>query len=110
MEHPLESNPYMAIETDKYFFASYLNLARHNLFITINDYRKKIGKSEIKNDDEIITALDVLKSNSKPEQALKFITHLEKRLPFALPMMESFIAQKYKDDKALSQEKALPID
>jgi hypothetical protein len=110
MEQQSQPNTYMAIDTDKYFFASYLNLARHNLFITINDYRKKVGKKEIKNDDEIITALDVLNSNAKPEQALKFITHLEKRLPFALPMMESFMSQKYKNDKALSQEKALPLD
>ena len=80
-------NRYMQIDVDKYFFASYLNLARHNVFITMNQYLNRVGKG-IKDDAEIISSLDILKANKKPEESLKLISHLEKRFPFALPMID----------------------
>jgi hypothetical protein len=102
---PFEPKRTMQKGSDKHFFAAYLNTARHNVFITMCEVQKYMGKTEITSDDQIISGLSILDEAKTPDQALKLVIKLEKHFPFIQPMMNRFLQSQNRNE-----EKGRPQD
>lgn len=81
------------IESDKPFFAAYLNTAKANLFIILRDISESSGiKFDLSNDDNMLNAdlWKYLKTNNEPEITQRVIEKLEFQFPFA-----NYLAKNY---------------
>jgi hypothetical protein len=108
---------YRKMATDKYFFASYLNMARHNIYLVLNDIAAQLKKSYINDDGRILSAAAITlldgKSN-KDDEVLKAQELLCKKFPFMESLMDEYLFQvnkienegKSKIDSVKRKEKA----
>lgn len=67
--------------TDKHFWAAFLNLARHNVYTTVNHINKLLEIAELKNDEDVLNIKD-----SWNKQAKKF----DKKSPIKEPTNGAF--------------------
>lgn len=73
-------------ETDKPFYAAYLNTASQNIFIVLRDISDRLGIKFNSNNDGKLHKLDLwndLKENKQPELVSKIIYQLNKQFSFA---------------------------
>jgi hypothetical protein len=98
----------MKMSDDKYFFASYLNMARHNVYLNIVDICKRLGKNAPTNDDQIFSpsVFDTLKDVKKPDLALKAQLLLREKFPFIKALMPAFLWNKYEEERNISSASA----
>lgn len=92
MDQPAQT-PYNSRSiTDKFYFAAYLNLARHNAFLVINDICTTIGKATIDNEENLLNSnlFDVLITSTKPQDVVRLTTLLESRFPFIKDMVRTY--------------------
>ena len=83
-QSPLPKVFYTLKETP-WYFGAYLNQARHNLFLVLNDLTIKLGFKPIANDDELIgcKAISILKvDKADPVLLVKAMEYYERKLPF----------------------------
>ena len=53
MENKEKTEPIYYELTDKHFWAAFLNLARHNVYTTVNHINKLLEIAELKNDEDV---------------------------------------------------------
>ena len=89
--------------TDKYFCASYLNMARHNIYLVLNDIAAQVKKKPLENEDailsnSILTPLNPDARGKSEDELLKIVELLTRKFPFMEALMEEFlyISNKYK--------------
>ena len=88
---------------DKHFWAAFLNLARHNVYITINHINKLLEIREIDNDEKI---LDIKALWEKVNGDLNKTERLRELMTKHFPFLETAIYTKNKEDKEeVKQEK-----
>lgn len=88
---------------DKHFWAAFLNLARHNVYITINHINKLLEIREIDNDEKI---LDIKALWEKVNGDLNKTERLRGLMTKHFPFLETAIYSKNKEDKEeVKQEK-----
>ena len=88
---------------DKHFWAAFLNLARHNVYITINHINKLLEIREIDNDEKI---LDIKTLWEKVNGDLNKTERLRELMTKHFPFLETAIYSKNKEDKEeVKQEK-----
>lgn len=88
---------------DKHFWAAFLNLARHNVYITINHINKLLEIREIDNDEKI---LDIKALWEKVNGDLNKTERLRELMTKHFPFLETAIYSKNKEDKEeVKQEK-----
>jgi len=82
--------------TDKYYFAAYLNMARHNVYMVLTDINTRLGFEKVPGDDAgavSVIVLQKLKEDSTkknviaPDIQLKIIKELHAHFSFLKPMM-----------------------
>jgi hypothetical protein len=106
---PLQKPNYKTPETDKDYFAAYLNMARHNAFIALSAINKRIYPDNDSNFESRLSQMPVildLEDPSKPEQVLKIQNYLDKRFPFLKPVFsnEQYRKSKDKENPDLSKD------
>lgn len=80
-------------ESDKAFFAAYLNTAKQNIFIVFRDISERLGLGFDLNDDDNMMNAGLwarLLTNTEPEVSLKIIEKIEKKFPYS-----NFLAKNY---------------
>lgn len=88
---------------DKHFWAAFLNLARHNVYITINHINKLLEIREIDNDEKV---LDIKALWQKVNGDLNKTERLRELMTKHFPFLETAIYSKNKEDKEeVKQEK-----
>lgn len=88
---------------DKHFWAAFLNLARHNVYITINHINKLLEIREIDNDEKV---LDIKALWQKGNKDLNQKARLRELMTKHFPFLETAIYTKNKEDKKeVKQEK-----
>lgn len=88
---------------NKHFWAAFLNLARHNVYITINHINKLLEIREIDNDEKI---LDIKTLWEKVNGDLNKTERLRELMTKHFPFLETAIYSKNKEDKEeVKQEK-----
>ena len=88
---------------DKHFWAAFLNLARHNVYITINHINKLLEIREIDNDEKV---LDIKALWQKVNKDLNQKARLRELMTKHFPFLETAIYSKNKEDKEeVKQEK-----
>lgn len=88
---------------DKHFWAAFLNLARHNVYITINHINKLLEIREIDNDEKV---LDIKALWQKGNKDLNQKARLRELMTKHFPFLETAIYTKNKEDKEeVKQEK-----
>ena len=88
---------------DKHFWAAFLNLARHNVYITINHINKLLEIREIDNDEKV---LDIKTLWQKVNKDLNQKARLRELMTKHFPFLETAIYTKNKEDKKeVKQEK-----
>lgn len=88
---------------DKHFWAAFLNLARHNVYITINHINKLLEIREIDNDEKV---LDIKTLWQKGNKDLNQKARLRELMTKHFPFLETAIYTKNKEDKKeVKQEK-----
>lgn len=88
---------------DKHFWAAFLNLARHNVYITINHINKLLEIREIDNDEKV---LDIKALWQKVNKDLNQKARLRELMTKHFPFLETAIYTKNKEDKKeVKQEK-----
>lgn len=88
---------------DKHFWAAFLNLARHNVYITINHINKLLEIREIDNDEKV---LDIKAHWEKVNGDLNKTERLRELMTKHFPFLETAIYSKNKEDKEeVKQEK-----
>lgn len=108
------SNP--TISTQPHLFAAYLNLARHNAFLTITEICKRLGKGEVSSDDQLFTPsifvyLEEKNAQLFPNQAQKAVRLLYRHFPFLESVERETVFQnrkEYGDDVELKEQKLEP--
>lgn len=75
------------LESEASFFAAFLNLARHNAFLTVTEICKRLGKGELHSDDQLFTpsifdSLNEVEAKNQPNQAQKTMRLLYRHFPF----------------------------
>lgn len=81
---------------NKHFWAAFLNLARHNVYITINHINKLLEIREIDNDEKI---LDIKALWQKVNKDLNQKARLRELMTKHFPFLETAIYTKNKEDK-----------
>ena len=81
---------------DKHFWAAFLNLARHNVYITINHINKLLEIREIDNDEKV---LDIKALWQKVNKDLNQKARLRELMTKHFPFLETAIYTKNKEDK-----------
>ncbi len=88
---------YMTLD-DKYYFAAYINMARHNVYLLLADISTRMGE-KVPNDDAklIFPILQKLepktttgKNSVSPDEQLKIIKELHKHFPFLKTMLYAY--------------------
>lgn len=88
---------------NKHFWAAFLNLARHNVYITINHINKLLEIREIDNDEKV---LDIKALWQKGNKDLNQKARLRELMTKHFPFLETAIYTKNKEDKEeVKQEK-----
>ncbi len=88
---------------NKHFWATFLNLARHNVYITINHINKLLEIREIDNDEKV---LDIKALWEKVNGDLNKTERLRELMTKHFPFLETAIYSKNKEDKEeVKQEK-----
>lgn len=88
---------------NKHFWAAFLNLARHNVYITINHINKLLEIREIDNDEKV---LDIKALWQKGNKDLNQKARLRELMTKHFPFLETAIYTKNKEDKKeVKQEK-----
>ena len=88
---------------DKHFWAAFLNLARHNVYITINHINKLLEIREIDNDEKV---LDIKALWQKVNKDFNQKARLRELMTKHFPFLETAIYSKNKEDKEeVKQEK-----
>ena len=88
---------------NKHFWAAFLNLARHNVYITINHINKLLEIREIDNDEKV---LDIKALWEKVNGDLNKTERLRELMTKHFPFLETAIYSKNKEDKEeVKQEK-----
>lgn len=88
---------------NKHFWAAFLNLARHNVYITINHINKLLEIREIDNDEKV---LDIKALWEKVNGDLNKTERLRELMTKHFPFLETAIYTKNKEDKEeVKQEK-----
>jgi hypothetical protein len=77
-------NPSKTLENDRYFFASYLNMARRNVFIVMSSISVKMKREAIFTDDNLLSAgfLTILQGDKRPDEQQKLLDLLRQHFPF----------------------------
>lgn len=81
---------------DKHFWAAFLNLARHNVYITINHINKLLEIREIDNDEKV---LDIKTLWQKVNKDLNQKARLRELMTKHFPFLETAIYTRNKEDK-----------
>jgi hypothetical protein len=90
-------------ESDKAYFAAYLNTAKQNVFIVFRDLSEKLGLSfDLNNDDNMMNASlwKKLKDNTEPELSLKIIERINEKFPYANYLTKNYAYFKRKERQA----------
>lgn len=94
MQNPFnQGKRYYTLADTPWYFGAYLNLARHNLAIVLNDLSIKLGSDGVVDDAGLKStkALVILKdANAKPDEIQKAMDYYEKKLPFLFAMHFKF--------------------
>ena len=91
---------YYTLKETPWYFGAYLNQARHNLFLVLNDLTIKLGFKPIANDDELIgcKAIGILKEgNPDPILLQKAMEYYERKLPFLFAMHYKYSNEEEKN-------------
>lgn len=82
---------------DKYFFAAYINMARHNAYLVVADINNKVLGSSISDDDAKISSAPIFKKlkpapneTVPPDLQLKIMKELQQHFPFLKTMLFAF--------------------
>jgi ribonuclease BN (tRNA processing enzyme) len=84
------------MNSDKYFFASYLNMARHNVYLVLNDVAALLKKSPLNDDGRILSSSVIAlfsNANSKDDEVLKAQELLCRKFPFMESLMDEYLLQ-----------------
>ena len=98
METNLAQLNYKTLENDKYYFAAYLNMARHNAFITLSALNIKFSPNTQNDSEDNLSEFKVMKMLSnveKPELVLKAFKRIDKHFPF---LKAVFSSQQFKEN------------
>lgn len=85
-----------------WYFGAYLNQARHNLYLALNELAIKIGDKPIENDDQILysKALEILHTEkANPNELEKAMAYYDKNLPFLFYMQYKYESDEERDAK-----------
>lgn len=100
--------------TDKHFWAAFLNLARHNVYTTVNHINKLLEIAELKNDEDVLNIKD---SWNKQAEKLDKKVRLRNLLMRHFPFLEAAAYEKTtskdsnsKEQKEKEQAEALSLD
>lgn len=102
---------------NKDYFSAYLNMARHNVFITLSFLTEKLGKQieykrDMERDMKCLYIIDVLKNTENLETVNRAIKYLDEHFPFLKPIFyykkgKDFIAEE--DKLTDSEKKDIPL-
>lgn len=81
---------------DKHFWAAFLNLARHNVYITINHINKLLEIRQIDNDEKV---LDIKALWQKVDKDINQKARLRELMIKHFPFLEAAIYSNNKEDK-----------
>lgn len=90
----------------KHIFGAYLNMARHNAFITLS-YISKILGAETEGSESGLSqmkAITILNTHSRPEEKTKAILLLNKHFPFLMPMVDNYLSNVNLIEKKVTPE------
>jgi hypothetical protein len=91
---------YKTPEADKDYFAAYLNMARHNAFITLSALNKKLKNDEKEESEECLAEMAIIKklnSSKRIDEVLKIQKWLDKHFPF---LKSAFALDQYNANKS----------
>ncbi len=94
-------------ETDKAFFASYLNTAKQNVFITFRDISERLGLGfDLNDDDNMMNAglWKKLRDNAEPDVSWKIIQKIEEKFPYANYLAKNYAYFKRKERQAKPED------
>jgi len=85
----------------KYLFAAYLNMARHNAFITLSYISTSIGGTEGSEDNlsDMLPVRVLTDRKAEPEKIKRTMELLDKHFPFLKPMLNKELRPDEKSDK-----------
>lgn len=109
-----QSDP--TIATNPHLFAAYLNLARHNAYLTVTEICKRLGKGEISSDDQLFTPsifgyLEEKDAQLFPNHAQKAVRLLYRHFPFLEAIEREMVFQNrynYEKGAELKEQKLEP--
>jgi hypothetical protein len=84
-----------------WYFGAYLNLARHNLAIVLNDLSIKLGSNGVVDDAGLKStkAIGILTdANARPDDIQKAMDYYERRLPFLFAMHYKFKLEDFDEN------------
>ncbi|THU39612.1 hypothetical protein FAM09_14015 [Niastella caeni] len=104
MEQPRhQERKYFTLETTPWYFGAWLNQARHNLSIVLNDLSIKLGSKDI-TDDASLKATKAVRilcdANARPDDVQKALEYYEKKMPFLFAMHYKFFKNEELEDEA----------
>lgn len=83
MENKKKPEPIYYKLTDKHFWAAFLNLARHNVYTTVNHINKLLEIAELKNDEDVLNIKDSWnKQAEKLDKKVRLRDLIMKHFPF----------------------------
>lgn len=83
MENKEKTKPIYYELTDKHFWAAFLNLARHNVYTTVNHINKLLEIAELKNDENVLNIKDSWnKQAEKLDKKVRLRDLIMKHFPF----------------------------
>jgi len=104
---------FYTLKETPWYFGAYLNQARHNLFLVLNDLTIKLGFKPIANDDELIgcKAISILKED-KPDPVLleKAMEYYERKLPFLFAMHYKYSNEEEKNLRKEARDAGKRLD
>jgi hypothetical protein len=104
---------YYTLKETPWYFGAYLNQARHNLFLVLNDLTIKLGFKPIANDDQLIgcKAISILNEDN-PDSVLlkKAMECYERKLPFLFAMHYKYSNEEERNLKKEARNAGKRID
>jgi hypothetical protein len=105
----IEKRPQYTLTESPWYFGAYLNQARHNLFLVLNDLTVKLGFSPMEADDELLgarcKAVTMLRNqHTNPlitEMAMKYY---EEKLPFLFLMSYTYLTDEEREKKSKEKD------